>query len=184
METLNNLLKSIDNQLFKEIAFGLFALITLFGAGYLLVSRNVLYSAYALLLSFVGMAGLYVFAGADFVAVTQIMVYVGGILVLLIFGVMLTKNMEESKPQESRFEFVKHQETIASLFIALVLSGCFLTIIFDANLPQKNTTQLATKTIPTLGIQLMTDYVFIFEVIGIFLLVALIGAAHIAKKTT
>jgi NADH-quinone oxidoreductase subunit J len=69
-----------------QLAFFVFAGITVAGAFYLLFTKNVLYAAFSLLLTLLGIAGLFVFAGADFLAVSQIMIYVGGILILLIFG--------------------------------------------------------------------------------------------------
>ncbi|NJO01957.1 MAG: hypothetical protein HC880_09915 [Bacteroidia bacterium] len=60
----------------------------------MLLLRNVLYNAFCLLMVFLGVAALYVLAGADFLAITQIVVYVGGVLILLLFGIMLTKRAE------------------------------------------------------------------------------------------
>jgi len=76
--------------------FYLFAAITVFSAAFVVFSRNVIYSAFALLFTFFGVAALYVFLSADFIAVTQVVVYVGGILVLLLFGVMFTNNIMDT----------------------------------------------------------------------------------------
>ena len=76
-----------------DFVFYLFGAITLGGAFVTAVSKNIVYAAFALLFTFFGVAGLYVMANADFLAITQLMVYVGGILILLIFGVMLTSRI-------------------------------------------------------------------------------------------
>ena len=89
---MKNFLQNIDYQLIKQIIFFVFAVITVGGALFLLFTKNVFYAAFSLLLTLLGVSGLYVFAGADFLAVSQIMIYVGGILVLMIFGIMLTNN--------------------------------------------------------------------------------------------
>ena len=76
-----------------DLIFYIFAFITLAGAFITAMHRNIVYAAFGLLFTFTGIAGLYVMANADFLAVTQLLVYVGGILILLIFGVMLTNRI-------------------------------------------------------------------------------------------
>src|SRR5579872_5689203 len=76
-----------------DIIFWIFALITLAGAFITALANNIVYAAFALLFTFFGVAGLFIMANADFLAVTQLLVYVGGILILLIFGVMLTSRI-------------------------------------------------------------------------------------------
>ena len=76
-----------------DIVFYVFAVITVVSAFVVVFSRNIMYAAFSLLFTFFGVAGLYVLLSADFLAVTQILIYVGGILVLLLFGVMLTNNV-------------------------------------------------------------------------------------------
>src|SRR3990172_6364818 len=76
-----------------EIIFYFFAVVTVGSAAVVVFSRSIIYSAFSLLFTFFGVAGLYVLLNADFLAVTQLLVYVGGILVLLLFGVMLTSNV-------------------------------------------------------------------------------------------
>jgi NADH-quinone oxidoreductase subunit J len=72
------------------IIFYIFAVITLGAACIVVFSRNIVRAAFALLFAFFGVAGIYVFLLADFIAITQLLIYVGGILVLILFGVMLT----------------------------------------------------------------------------------------------
>jgi NADH:ubiquinone oxidoreductase subunit 6 (subunit J) len=76
-----------------DIIFYIFGAITIGGAFVTAFAKNIVYAAFALLFTFFGIAGLYVMANADFLAVTQLLVYVGGILILLIFGVMLTSRI-------------------------------------------------------------------------------------------
>lgn len=73
-----------------DLIFYIFGFVALAGAATTAFTRNLVYSAFGLLFTFFGVAGLYVMASADFLAVTQLMVYVGGILILMIFGIMLT----------------------------------------------------------------------------------------------
>src|SRR6218665_170433 len=87
-------------EMFTQIVFGLFCLITMLGALYVLLSDNLLYAAFGLLVSLLGVSGIFVFAGAEFVAVSQIMIYIGGILVLIIFGILLSN--KKSSPNDKK----------------------------------------------------------------------------------
>ena len=80
---------------FYDIIFYLFAIITVVSAAFVVTVRNVIYSAFFLLFTLFGVAGIYVLLAADFLAIVQIMVYVGGILILLLFGVMLTNKITD-----------------------------------------------------------------------------------------
>src|SRR6185295_2429509 len=75
--------------------FYLIALLTIVSAGMVAFSRNIIYSAFSLLGTFMGVAGLYIFLGADVVAAVQVVIYVGGILVLILSAVMLTHRLTD-----------------------------------------------------------------------------------------
>src|SRR5579872_1515562 len=105
-----------------DIIFWIFALITLAGAFITALANNIVYAAFALLFTFFGVAGLFIMANADFLAVTQLLVYVGGILILLIFGVMLT----------SRIGTVDIRVSGGSKWVAGVLALGLLSILFTA----------------------------------------------------
>ena len=77
----------------SDIAFWVIVGITIGSAFMVVQSKSLLYSAYALLFTFIGVTGLYIFLWADFLAIVQVVVYVGGILVLIIFGIMLTNKI-------------------------------------------------------------------------------------------
>ena len=77
-----------------EIVFYIFAAICLISGAVVVLSRNIAHAAFALLFTFFGVAGVYVLLGADFVGVSQLLIYVGGILVLFLFGMMLTANID------------------------------------------------------------------------------------------
>src|SRR6478735_8615817 len=79
-----------------HIAFALFALTAVLSAGFILFTKNILYAAFGLLATLLSVAGLYVFAAAEFLAVTQVVIYVGGILVLILFGVFMTTRPKDS----------------------------------------------------------------------------------------
>ncbi len=160
---------------FYEIIFYLFAAITVLSAVFVVTTKNVIYSAFSLLLTFFGVSGIYVLLGADFLAVVQIMVYVGGILILLLFGVMLTNKITNVDIRTGTAHLLP-----ASLVIAL-LAGTTVSIMIFTNW-KSEPAQVPVTTTKAIGNLLLTQYVLIFELLGILLLIALIGAASIARR--
>lgn len=159
-----------------DIIFYLFAAITLVSAFFVVTTRNIVYSAFNLLLTFFGVAGIYVLLGADFIAIVQIIVYVGGILVLILFGVMLTNKITNIQIKTGTLQIVP------AVLAVVLLAGTLIRMFLNTEW-KSSATQLPSQTTAfALGRLLLTDYVLIFELLGILLLVALIGAATIARK--
>ncbi|HXA02965.1 MAG TPA: NADH-quinone oxidoreductase subunit J [Cytophagaceae bacterium] len=167
---------------FAEMIFYVFAALTILCAGSIIFIKNVLYCALCLLGSFLGIAALYVFAFADFLAIAQIMIYIGGVLLLLIFGIMLSRRLTGDKfvVAESRNMFVGIIAGVSffGLLTYLLIKVNFSEIEWIASYQSMG----PQSSIKTIGRNLMTDYVLPFEASGIILLVALIGAAFIAGK--
>ncbi|KAF0140885.1 MAG: NADH dehydrogenase subunit J [Stygiobacter sp.] len=155
--------------------FYLFAAITLASAWFVVTTRNVIYSAFFLLFTFFGVAGIYVLLAADFIAVVQIMVYVGGILILLLFGVMLTNTITNVDIRTGASNLLP-----ASIATG-ILMGAVVSVMWYTEWKIQPTAAPNT-TIKELGRLLLTDYVLVFELLGLLLLVALIGAASIARR--
>lgn len=152
----------------------------------ILLTRNLLYAAFWLLLTFLGVAALYVLAGADFLAVTQVMIYVGGVLVLLIFGVMLTNRATEDNPKPGWIE-AGNRSPFWGILAATALLTLFTTAIWKASTGllvhhQVTSPAKTPSSIPVIGIQLMTEFALPFEVVAILLMVALVGAAYVAGR--
>lgn len=165
----------MTEQLITDLVFWLFCLITVGGAVYVLLSNHVLYAAYGLLVTFLGVAGIFVFAGAEFVSAAQIMIYVGGILVLLVFGIMLSSR---KKAGMSHLK-VENAPRSTGLLIACLLGGVLILLVSRLSFAGEVTG--IWLTVKSLGFSLMTTYVIILEVIGMLLLMALIGATYLAK---
>ncbi len=159
-----------------DIAFYLFALITIASGCIVVFSRNIVYSAFSLLFTFFGVAGLYVLLQADFLAVTQILIYVGGILVLMLFGVMLTSKVIDVKLKTRTLRAWPAVVVVAT--VAGSLAGVFYSTWKNVGAPEAS----VQATTPVLGEMLMTSYVLPFEIASIILLVALMGAALIARR--
>ncbi|HYV65583.1 MAG TPA: NADH-quinone oxidoreductase subunit J [Myxococcales bacterium] len=159
-----------------DAVFYLFAVMTCFGAAGCAFSRNIIYSAWSLLFALLGAAGLYVFLGADFPAVAQVLIYVGGVLVLILFAIMLTKQIGEDPKLTNT-----HVGFPAGVALAIVTIA---TLTYTAVMaPWKVAAERSWEpTAQRLGIAFLTDYLLPFEVASVVLLAALIGAVVIARK--
>jgi NADH-quinone oxidoreductase subunit J len=158
-----------------DIIFYLFAVVTLLSALFVVTSRNIVHSAFYLLFTFFGVAGIYVLLGADFVAIVQLIVYVGGILILLLFGVMITNKITNVDIKTG---------TINTLPAAIGL-GIFTGIIGSVMLNTKWQVVdigMPQATLAGLGQMLLNEYALVFELLGILLLIALVGAASMARR--
>lgn len=139
-------------------------------------SGSIIYSAFSLLVSFFGVALIYALLSADFLAVTQLVLYVGGILVLILFAVMLTNRIEDTRKSNES----KHWLT-GLMLILVVASGLYATIV---RTPWKSGETIVAfqPTAREIGSALLSTYVLPFEIASIFLLAGLIGAVVIARK--
>ena len=158
-----------------DLIFYLFAAVTLVSAFFVVTNRNIVHSAFFLLFTFFGVAGIYVMLGADFVAIVQLIVYVGGILILILFGVMLTNKIVNVEIKTG---------TIHALPASIVV-GLFTGAIGAAVLNTKWNVVESSDPVPAtaaIGSMLINEYALIFELLGILLLIALIGAASMARR--
>ena len=165
----------------EAAAFYGFSVLSIAAAFFILFSRNLIYAAFALFLTFLGVAALYILAGADFLGVAQIMIYVGGILVLLIFGIMLTHKTDkrDDASTHNKVEILVKREVWGFLLGA----GFFVflsRIIFSSEFKMAGNSINSKSTIKTIGVELMTSHLLPFEIAAIILLVALVGAAYLA----
>lgn len=158
-----------------EFTFWFIVALTIASAVVVVHSRNLLYSGYALLITFMGVAGLYIFLWADFLAVVQIMIYVGGILILIIFGIMLT-----NKISTVNISHKSVQRGIGGLVVLGILATLGTMIVNTPWLEVASTEP--DQTVSTIGILLMMDYLLPFEVVSLLLLGALIGATTLSRK--
>lgn len=161
-----------------EIIFYFFAVVTVGSAMVVVFSKNIVYSAFALLFTFFGVAGIYVLLNADFLAITQLLVYVGGILVLLLFGVMLTTNTVTIDIKSGTMNVIP--ATIVMALLAGMLGGIFWTS--DWFMSKQTGEIVHTTTTTEIGNALITSHVLPFEIASVVLLVAVVGAAMMARR--
>jgi NADH-quinone oxidoreductase subunit J len=160
-----------------EVLFWLFALMTGGAALAVVISRNIVRMAVGLLFALTGVAGIYFLLNAEFLAAVQIVVYAGGTLILIVFGVMLT-----SKSPFSRFE-PKLGEVVAAISLAAVLLFALALGILKTNFNDEPIGVGSEVRYPVdrLGQVLLGDYLVPFEVVSVLLLAVMIGAAYLAK---
>jgi NADH-quinone oxidoreductase subunit J len=158
-----------------DIIFYLFAIVTIVSAYCVVTLRNIVYSAFSLFFTLFGIAGLYALLAADFIAVLQLIVYVGGILILIIFGVMLTNKITNVEIKTGVFQILP-----ATIGVG-IFGGFLLAVLLNTNWVNQNIKD-APPTTFQLGTLLMNEWVLVFELLGIVLLIALLGAASIARK--
>lgn len=161
---------------FYDMMFFLFAAVTVLSAGVVVFSKNIIYSAFSLLFTFFGVAGVYVLLSADFLAIAQLLVYVGGILVLLLFGVMLTNRVISVEMKTGTMQ------TFPASIVVAITAGALCGVFYVTDWNTVQTSPTLTTTTNALGEMFMTTYILPFEVASIILLVALIGAAIIARR--
>jgi NAD(P)H-quinone oxidoreductase subunit 6 len=155
--------------------FYLVALITVGSALMVALSRNIIYSAFSLLGTFAGVAGLYVFLGADFVAAVQLLIYVGGILILILFAVMLTRRITD----------VEITNRAAGRIPAVIIIGLLIYLLVQA---VRETPWVKVKeavyqpTTAKIGDLFLEEYLLPFELASLVLLAAMIGAVVLSRK--
>ena len=155
--------------------FYLIALITVGSAAMVAFSRNIIYSAFSLLGTFMGVAGIYIFLGADFVAAVQVLIYVGGILVVILFAVMLTHRITD----------VEVTNRAAGRIPALIIIGVLVYLLIET---VKVTPWVKAKevvyapTTATIGDLFLYSYLLPFELASLVLLGAMIGAVVLSRK--
>jgi NADH-quinone oxidoreductase subunit J len=159
----------------EVVVFYLLAALTLVSAAGVVLSRSLIYSAFALLGSFFGVAGFYVLLGADFLAASQLLIYIGGILMLLLFGVMLTHKLYDLDLKTEVVQFAPGLIVAGGLFAILTVSAFRTEWALGACRAPAATTE-------EIGHAFMGDWILPFEAASVLLLVALIGAALIVRR--
>ena len=159
-----------------DIAFIGVAVLVVVSAFFVVTTRNLVHSAIALMGTLFGVAGLYVFLYADFMAAVQVVIYVGGILVLIIFGVMLTHRITTPVLIQTSMP----NRLFAAVVALLILAG--LSILVIRTPWYEGIMEESAGTVATIGTSLLTKYLLHFEVASVLLLVALLGAAYLSRR--
>ena len=161
----------------KDVVFNVFVLMTLIPSLWVALSSNLVHAAFSLLFTFFGIAGLYVLLGADFIAVVQVIIYIGGILVLIVFGVMMTE----------RGTLLPLSVQLPGRLLAAILSatilGALLLAFTGARWPVASVPGEPEPTSAAIGDLLLGKYLVPFEMAALLLLAGLVGAVLIVRKS-
>lgn len=162
----------------QHVAFAAVALVTL-GSAIMVVSlRNIFHCLLFLALSFLGVAGVYLLLSADFLAAAQVLIYVGAVVVLMMFALMMTHRVMTTDLSQTLYQWWLSPLPIA-LGVFVILFRVYVRHGGGVYVPP------GIKTAPTTGIighALLTKYVLPFELASIVLLVAMVGAIILAKE--
>jgi NADH-quinone oxidoreductase subunit J len=166
--------------------FYFFAALTVTASLLVIARRNPMHSVLLLIVSFIGLAGLYVLLDSPFAAVTQIIVYAGAIMVLFLFVVMLLNAPREDTPAyDPRWPALAAGWRRAGAVLALVFLGQVLWAMTRVSRQSFDTSDQAgqmVSSVRTIGVELFTTHAFAFEVTSVLILVAMVGAVALAKR--
>lgn len=159
----------------QELIFILLGLMSLAGAVAVVTTKNVVHAALWLVVTLAGVAGTYLMLTAEFVAWVQVLIYVGAVIVLLLFGIMLTKapiGGDADLDSENR---------IPAAIVALASAGTLVTLVVDA-FRHEYIGLRAGSGASQVGESIFRSYVLPFEVVSVLLLAALIGSIVLSRR--
>jgi len=161
-----------------QILFWCLSVITLFSALMVITSRNPVYSVLWLVITFFSISGHYILLNAQFLAIVNIIVYAGAIMVLFLFVIMLMNLNRETEPQKNRW--IKLAGALSGGCLMLVLVAALRNIDIRNQVAEVNTGDIGL--IKNLGKELFSTYVVPFEVSSVLFLSAMVGAVVIGKR--
>lgn len=173
--------------MFIQILFICSAFLTVVSAVLVAVTKNIMHSCVFLLSTLIGVAGLYATLGADFVAVTQIMVYMGGVVILMLFAVMLTGGKDFISRAQNLLGLPASMGNRWTFGVGIIVGVVFLLtnvkllMGLTKTLPVKVINNDYPSTVSQIGHLLVKEHVLAFEISSVLLLGALVGAAIIAR---
>ncbi len=165
----------------EALFFYAFSVLALLGAIGTVLLRSAVHCALALMTSLLGVAGLYLMQGAEFLFAVQIVLYIGGIMVLFLFVIMLVNLDQAAKLKQFG------TQTPAALLVALAAAAAFYALLAKSSItlpPPASSILLAGGNTENVADLLFTDYLLPFEVVSILLLVAVVGSVMMAGKRT
>ncbi len=168
-------LTSGDTVVAQNIAFGILSVVMVVAALRMVTTRNVVHAALYLVIVLAGAAGIFILLGAEFVGVTQVLVYIGAIVVLFLFGIMLTRGAlgeDEDANTEKR-----RMAALVGVLVLVVTGGAVLDSFGDAAVNRS-----APSLTSEIGDTIFSQYIVPFEAVSVLLLAALIGAIVVARQ--
>ncbi|MFQ5843368.1 MAG: NADH-quinone oxidoreductase subunit J [Planctomycetota bacterium] len=159
----------------EPLLFWIFAAVSVVGGVMAVLLPRIVHAVFSLMLSFGGVAGIYALAGADFLAVVQLVIYVGGVIVLFSFGVLLTGRTASALGRKE----VRNRPLGIALAVLLFLG---LMTAIGGTVFRAGARPVGEPTSDEIGKLLLGDYIIPFEFASVLLLVALVGAAYLVRR--
>jgi len=160
----------------QAVVFYFLAAMVVASCAVVVFAKNIVNSVFALFFTLFGIAGFYALLGADFLAVTQVIIYVGGILVLLLFGILLTNRAPIVLGLTTRRTYLLGVVAGAVVFAILIAAIHGMGGALESRLPEPK------PTTESLGRLILGRYLFPFEFASLTLLAALVGAAYLVRR--
>ncbi len=163
-----------------QFVFAIIFVITIGSACVVAFSRNIIYSAFALFGTFIGVAATFVLLDAEFLALTQVIVYAGGILILILFAVMLTAKIQKTSRSNPVFQW-KLVVPLVGLF-TVVMGFIVFSKRWIPRLIDRDEYGEFAKPVAYIGNALLDKYLLPFELISVLLLVVMVAAALMVRR--
>ncbi len=160
----------------QNVIFGAIAAAMAIAAVRVVTTKNIVHAALYLVVVLAGVAALYILLAAEFTAVVQVLVYIGAIVVLFLFGIMLTR------APIGRTADLDNEQRVLAVVVALFLFGVLGAVLDDAYGATKLPADGTIHNTRDVGTSIFQDFVIPFEVVSVLLLAALIGAVVIARR--
>ncbi|MCY3577553.1 MAG: NADH-quinone oxidoreductase subunit J [bacterium] len=158
----------------EHVAFGIIAAVMVASALRVVTTRDIVHAALYLVIVLAGVAALFLLVGAEFTGITQVLIYIGAVIVLFLFGIMLTRSdfdQDEETDHKRKFPAI-----LTALLLAAVMIGALVDRFEDVEL------DATPQTTAQVSDELFSQYIVPFEAVSVLLLAALIGAIVIARR--
>ena len=155
-----------------SVAFWVLSVLTLASAGGVMASRNLIHAVLFLIVAFLGVAGFFVLLSADFLAMAQVIIYVGAISVLVLFAIVLTPRAERDNSETAM--------VLPAIFLGVTLMAIMLFVLYDANWSVTATEPSLSAAV--LGSSLLSVWVLPFELASVLLTAALVGSLMLVRS--
>ncbi len=160
----------------QNVVFGLLAAAMAIAAVRVVTTQNIVHAALYLLVVLAGVAALYILLAAEFTAIVQVIIYIGAILVLFLFGMMLTR------APIGRTSELDNDQRWLGVVVALFLAGVLGAVLADAYGADKLPADAEVQRTAEVGTSIFQTYLVPFEVVSVLLLAALVGAVVFARR--
>ena len=164
----------------EHVAFGIIAAVMVASAVRVVTTRDIVHAALYLVIVLAGVAALFLLLGAEFTGITQVLIYIGAVIVLFLFGIMLTRagfDQDDETDHNRRYPALLTGLLLLAVMVSALVDR-FSDVKLDANLPGGQMPQTTAEV----SDELFSQYIVPFEAVSVLLLAALIGAIVIARR--